>query len=43
MANTTCGTWVNTSGEAETQAREIIEEATWLKEMTLWASQGAQW
>ena len=34
MANTTCCTWMNPSGEAETQLCEIIEQDTWLKKVT---------
>lgn len=31
VANTTCCTWINTSGEVKTQLRKIIEQPTWLK------------
>ena len=34
MANTTCHTWINTSGEAETQLHKINKQATWLKTVT---------
>ena len=30
MATTTCYTWINTSGEAETQLHKITEQAIWL-------------
>lgn len=31
VANTTCCTWINTSGKGETQLQEITEQASWLK------------
>lgn len=31
MANTTCYTWINTSGEFETYLNKITEQTTWLK------------
>lgn len=31
MANSTCPTWTDTSGEVETQLRKITEQASWLK------------
>ena len=34
VANTTCCTWINTSGKAETQLHKITEQATWLKKVT---------
>ena len=33
-ANATCCTWVNASGEVETQLHKITEQATWLKKAT---------
>ena len=35
VANTTCCTWINTSGEVETQLHKITEQATWLKRWLL--------
>ena len=35
VANTTCWTWVNTPGGAETQQYKITEQATWLNKVTL--------
>ena len=34
MANTTCCTWIDTSGKVDTQLHKITEQATWLKKMT---------
>ena len=34
MANTICCTWINTSGEVETQLHKITEQATWLMKVT---------
>ena len=33
VAHTTCCTYVNTSGEVETQANRIIQKATWLQDV----------
>ena len=33
MANNTCCTYINTSGEVETQANRIIQKATWLQDV----------
>lgn len=33
VANTTYRTWINTSGEVETQLYKITEQATWLKKV----------
>nr|XP_044611139.1 syncytin-A-like isoform X2 [Equus asinus]XP_044611140.1 syncytin-A-like isoform X2 [Equus asinus] len=34
VANTICCTWINTSGEVETQLHKITEQATWLMKVT---------
>lgn len=35
MANTICCTHMDTSGDTETQIHQIIEQASWLKKVTL--------
>ena len=34
VVNTTCCTWINSSGEVETQLQKITKQATWLKTVT---------
>ena len=34
MVNTTCCTWINPSGEAETRLCKTTEQATWLRKVT---------
>lgn len=34
VADTTCCSWINPSGDVETQQRKITEQATWLKMVT---------
>lgn len=33
VAQTTCCTWINTSGKMETQLHKITEQATWFKKV----------
>ena len=34
VANTTCYTWSNTSGEVETQLHKVSEQGSWFKKVT---------
>ena len=33
MVSTTCCTWINNSGEVETQLRKITEQTSWLQKV----------
>ena len=34
LANTTCCTWINSSGAVETQSHKVTEQVTWFKKVT---------